>query len=348
MSATPAFEYTHTVGCYALGEFGFSNPVDVALDRDGILYVVSRGNLDFEENRSTKRVTVCNVGGEFLGEFATGGTGDGDIMWPASIAVDGDGNVYISDEALDRISVFSKDGEFMAKWGTRGSGDGEFGRPSGIAFDGEGNLLVADGLNSRIQRWTREGRFLGSWGNEGTGDGEFNMPWGISVDSEGNVYVADWRNDRVQKLDPEGKHLATFGSPGHGDGGFHRPAGVAVDRDGNVYVADWGNERVQVLGPGGDFIAKLRGQSVYSKWAQNWFLSNQDLLDERDRSDLHPPVHATPWGSFLRDESANVESLLWGPTAVKVGADGSLFIVDSLRHRIQVYERQGVRSAASE
>ena len=80
---------------------------------------------------------------------------------------------------------------------------------------------------------------------------------------------------------------------------------------------------------------------MYSKWAQNWFLSNQDLLDERDRPDLHPP------GSFMRDESANVESLLWGPTAVKVGANGSLFIVDSLRHRVQVYERQGVRSEAS-
>ena len=121
MSTTSAFEYDRTVGCYALGEFGFTNPVDMALDRDGILYVVSRGNLDFEDNRSTKRVTVCNVAGELLREFATGGTGDGDIMWPSSIAVDIDANVYISDEALNRISVFSKGGKFLAKWGTRGS-----------------------------------------------------------------------------------------------------------------------------------------------------------------------------------------------------------------------------------
>ena len=359
MSTTSAFEYTRTVGCYALGLFGFTNPVDMALDRDVNLYVVSRGNLDFEDTRSTKRVTVCNVAGELLREFATGGTGDGDIMWPSCIAVNLDANVYISDEALNRISVFSKEGEFLAKWGTRGSGDGEFDRPAGIAFDGDGNLLVVDGLNSRVQRWTADGRFLGSWGKRGTGDGEFNMPWGIAVDSEDNVYVADWRNDRVQKLDPEGRHLATFGSSGgasggssggssgHGDGELHRPAGVAVDQDGDVYVADWGNERVQVYDSGGDFVAKIRGQSGYSKWAQDWFISNQDLLEERDNANLQPPVQANPWGSFVRDESANVESLLWGPTAVKLDAEGRLFIVDSLRHRIQVYERQGVRPTVS-
>ena len=319
----------------------------MALDRDVTLYVVSRGNLDFEDTRSTKRVTVCNIAGELLGEFATGGTGNGDIMWPASIALDIDANVYISDEALNRISVFSKEGEFLATWGNRGSGNGEFDRPAGICFDGDGNLLVVDGLNSRIQRWTGDGRFLQSWGKRGTGDGEFNMPWGITVDSENNVYVADWRNDRVQKLDPDGRHLATFGSSGHGDGELHRPAGVAVDRDGHVYVADWGNERVQVFGSGGDFIAEIRGQSGYSNWAQDWFISNQDLLEERDNANLHPPVQSTPWGSLVRDESANVEGLLWGPTAVKVDTDGRLFIVDSLRHRIQVYERQGVQPTAS-
>ena len=339
MTITAAFQYTHTVGCYAIRGFGFTNPVDVAVAGDGLLYVVSRGNLDFEGNRSTKRVTVCNVAGEFLGEFSTGGAGHGEIMWPACIAVDSEGNLYVSDEALSRITVFGKEGEFLASWGTRGSGDGEFDHPSGIAFDNDGNLLVADGLNGRIQRWTTGGKYLGSWGNKGAAEGEFNMPWGVTVDHEGNVYVADWRNDRVQKLDSAGRHLATFGSSGHGDGELHRPAGVAVDRDGNVYVADWGNERVQVLSPAGGFIAKLRGESGYSKWAQEWFLSNEDILEERDNADLEPQVESTPWGDFVRDESANVESRLWGPTAVKLDADGRVFIVDSLRHRLQVYER---------
>ena len=41
-------------------------------------------------------------------------------MWPSSIAVDQDENLYISDEALQRITILDKRGEFLAKWGTKG------------------------------------------------------------------------------------------------------------------------------------------------------------------------------------------------------------------------------------
>ena len=121
-------------------------------------------------------------------------------MWPAGIALDSDGNVYVSDEALNRVSVFSGKGEFVHCWGREGSGEDEFNRPAGIAFDAEDNLLVADGLNCRVQRYTRDGRRLGGWGRPGDADGEMNVPWGITVDRAGNVYVSDWRNDRIQKF----------------------------------------------------------------------------------------------------------------------------------------------------
>ena len=38
-----------------------------------------------------------------------------------------------------------------------------------------------------------------------------------------------------------------------------------------------------------------------------------------------------------REESANVEKLFWGPTAVKLDGQGRIYIVDSLRQRLQVY-----------
>ena len=41
-------------------------------------------------------------------------------MWPSSIAVDQDENLYISDEALQRITILDKRGQFLAKWGTKG------------------------------------------------------------------------------------------------------------------------------------------------------------------------------------------------------------------------------------
>ena len=340
MSSPTEYRYSHTIGFYSnSGGRGFNSPVDVALGRDEVLYVLNRGDYDYEERFPSKTVTICNVAEDFLGQFGSGGTGDGELMWPASIAIDRDENLYISDEALHRISIFSKDGRFQGRWGVKGEWDGEFNRPAGMAFDGNDDLLVVDGLNHRIQKYTKSGRFLGGWGSRGTGDGEFNMPWGIAVDLHGDVYVSDWRNDRVQKFDPDGRHLASWGTSGQGDGEFHRPAGVAVDLEGNIYIADWGNERVQVLAPDGSFLAKLRGESGVSRWGNDYFISNQDELEEREQADLEPELELPATGYF-REESANIEKLFWGPTSVRVDTQGRLFVVESCRYRIQIYQKK--------
>ena len=339
MTTTASYCYSHTVGLYTQRGRGFSNPVDVALGKDETLYVISRASVDAGDMGAYKRVTVCTVDGDYLGEFSSGGTGDGQIMWPAAIAIDRKENIYVSDEALHRISIFDKERRFVGKWGVKGQGDGEFNRPAGIAMDPEDNLLVVDGLNHRIQRYTKDGRFLGGWGTPGNAAGEFNTPWGITVDQGGDVYVADWRNDRIQKFDPDGRHLATWGTSGQEDGEFRRPAGVAVDQKGNIYVADWGNERVQVLGPDGSFRAKFRGESGLSTWAMEYFVANQDELEIRKKANLEPDLDLLP-SEYPREESASIEKLFWGPTSVKVDGVGRIYVVDSCRHRIQIYRRE--------
>jgi DNA-binding beta-propeller fold protein YncE len=325
------------VGCYALRGPGFLNPVDMAFGRGGIIYVASRGHSEGYEDLFQKRITLCNVAGDYLGNFATGGTADGDLMWPSAIAIDSEDNLYVADELLQRISVLDSKGRFLAKWGVKGTGEGEFDRPAGLAFDNEQNLLVVDGLNNRVQRYTKDGRYLGGWGKQGQGNGQFDIPWGISVDHLGNAYVADWRNDRIQKFDPDGKHLATWGSSGHGDGQFNRPSGVAVDREGYVYVADRANERVQVLDQRGRFVAKFRGQSGFSKWAQNWFnIANQDLKAHWDAANLEPQLDPA-YSDQLKYESGSIIKLFWGPTAVRIDARGNICVLETSRHRIQVY-----------
>jgi DNA-binding beta-propeller fold protein YncE len=338
------YRYSQTIGFYAQVGRGFNNPVDVALGRDGVLYVLNRAGSDIEVRMIYKRVTMCTLLEEYLGQFGTGGSADGQFMWPAAIAIDADERVYISDEALHRISIFDKHGHFLGRWGTRGRGAGEFDRPAGIAFDAEQHLLVVDGRNHRVQRYTRDGDFLGQWGAAGQGPGEFNLPWGIAVDGVGDIYVADWRNDRVQKFDAGGKFLTSYGTSGRGDGEFRRPAGVAVDAEGYIYVADWGNERVQVLGPDGSFVAKFRGASGLSKWGGDYFIANQDELEERRKANLEPQITPSP-SDDLRHESASIEKFFWGPTAVKVDDQGRIYVVDSCRHRIQVYRRADDRDS---
>ena len=331
-------QYSHTVGFMSLqGGRGFANPVDLAFDSDGVMYVPSRGGNDAFDDHVSKRVTKCTVDEEYLGQFSYGGKEDGQIMWPSSIAIDSQGRAYVSDEALNRISVFDKDGTFLYKWGQRGSGEGEFDRPAGIMFDANGSLLVTDSLNHRVQRYTPEGRFLSQWGSAGDGDGEFNMPWGLASDSAGNVYVADWRNDRIQKFSADGEFLKAWAGSDADDGAFNRPSGLAVDADGVLYVADWGNERVQVMTQDGECLANLRGESGLSKWAHEYFTTNMDELEEREKANLEPELEYPP-GDHLRQESAMVEKLFWGPTTVKIDAQGRVFVVDTARARVQVYE----------
>jgi len=337
MGSQPSYRYSHSMGFYAQVGRGFNNPVDVTTGRNGVLYVLNRAGADVEVRMPYKRVTMCTVDEEFLGTFATGGTGHGELMWPASIASDGEGNVYVSDEALHRITIFDGDGQPLSHWGVKGTGEGEFDRPAGIAFDGDENLLVVDGRNNRVQRYTKDGRYLGAWGRGGSGDGEFNTPWGIAVDRDGDVYVADWRNDRIQRFDADGNYLATLGGPGRDDGQLNRPAGVAVDDEGYIYVADWGNERMQVFAPDGGFVSKLRGEGEPSKWSDEYFVANQDELEERQKADLEP---ALPPDVELRDESASIEKLFWGPASVKVNSQGRVFVVETCRHRIQVYTKE--------
>jgi len=332
------YHYSYTIGFYAQNGRGFNNPVDVALGRDGVLYVLNRAGSDVELRMLYKRVTMCTLDEDYLGEFSNGGTEDGQLMWPAAIAIDAAGNVYISDEALHRISIFDAQGRFLGKWGVRGSGVGMFDRPAGLVFDQDQHLLVVDGLNNRIQRYTKDGRFLGQWGKGGHGPGELNLPWGIAVDRAGAVYVADWRNDRIQKFDAQGGFLASYGISGRGDGEFSRPSGVAVDGEGNIYVADWGNERVQVLSPDGGFLATYRGESGLSKWGESYFIANQDELEERRKANLEPELSLSPTDD-LREESASIEKFFWGPISVKVDDQGRLYVVESCRHRIQVYRK---------
>jgi hypothetical protein len=128
------FSYSHSVGRNEFAGTGFRNPMDLALAANDVAYVVNRS---YENRPDGVHMTVCTLNEEYIREFGSHGEGDGEFVWPTSIALDGQGNVYISDEWLNRISVFDKDGKFLGKWGKPGSGDGELNRPSGLAIRGE-------------------------------------------------------------------------------------------------------------------------------------------------------------------------------------------------------------------
>ena len=181
---------------------------------------------------------------------------------------------------------------------------------------------------------TKDGTYISQWGSFGDGDGEFNLPWGITQDSDANVFIADWRNDRIQKFTPDGEFVAKYGAPGTGDGQLHRPSDVAVDSEGNLWVADWGNQRLQVLDPEGNFIAKARGEAHLGVWAQEYITAQKD--EDRARSTYVPVFEVDT--DDINEESARIEPYFWDPVAVAVDDEGCGYVLETGRHRFQIYE----------
>ena len=317
VAAGRVFDYSYCIGMYGMSGQGFWSPQDFALAGD-TMYVLSRGAEELGQRVS--RVTLDH---EFLGQFGAFGRGDGQFVWPRSIALDDDGNVYASDDFLNRVSIFDREGTFVSCWGEGGGDKGQLNGPCGMAFDADGNILVVDSANNRVQRFTSDGKFLDKFGHRGKGEGEFNLPWGICLDDASNVYVADWKNNRVQKFDTDGNHLLSFeASPTSGVGDLNGPTGVAVDSEGDVYVTDWGNHRLQVYAPDGRFIATLVGDAQQpSPWTQTYIDANPDIVKARRRVNLEPE-----W-RFRR------------PVAVRVDENDRIFVLEANRHRVQVYDK---------
>jgi DNA-binding beta-propeller fold protein YncE len=283
-------------------------PTDFALGEEGRIYTLSR----FEVGGV---IRVINWEDEDLGALGGGWT------WPAGIARDPDGRLYVSDEATHRITVLTRDNETVATWGTPGSAPGELNGPSHMAFDANGHLWVVDTRNHRLQQFTWDGEYRRSIGGFGSGPGEFNMPWGIAIDGEGYLYVGDWRNDRVQKLDAEGRPVMAIGRSGSGDGELNRPAGVAVDGDGDIYVADRGNNRVQLFDRTGRYVEQFIGDATLSTMARTYVLANQKVLRLRDMANLEPSKRFR------------------GPSAIRLDAEGHMYVADFASHRVQVYRK---------
>lgn len=196
--------------------------------------------------------------------FGSQGAGPGQFGNLNSIALDGNGNIFVVSGSTapdnDNLQKFDSQGRLLwmagGPGGLFGVANGRFMYPEWLCVDPLGNVFVTDGQLDRVVKFDNNGRFINQFGWPGSDNGQFSLPTGIAADSRGNLFVAD-DTMFVQKFDPMENFLLLFGGAGNGEGEFQFPAGMAMDSQDNLYVVDQNNHRVEKFDGNGDYLSQF-------------------------------------------------------------------------------------------
>jgi DNA-binding beta-propeller fold protein YncE len=140
---------------------------------------------------------------KLIRRLGTGGkkhilTDPGDFSGPTGVAVDSDGNVYVTDTMNYRVEVFDADGNFISWFGKHCDGPGCFAHPKGIAVDSDNHIWVADPMLDMLQVYDKQGELLAFVGGHGHGPGQFEALTGVFVDKQNRVFTSEQYPGRVQ------------------------------------------------------------------------------------------------------------------------------------------------------
>jgi len=172
-------------------------PGGIAIDTaNRFLYVVDTGNDVVDVFDADNFKLLRRIGKPSTKHDATD---PGLFSLPTNVALDADGNVYVTDTLNNRVEIFDADGNFISMFGKSGDGPGAMARPKGIAVDQDGHIWVVDAMQQRVQVFNKEGRLLIYFGGLGGYPGQFQDPWGIAIDNKSNrVVTSEQYQGRVQ------------------------------------------------------------------------------------------------------------------------------------------------------
>ena len=306
-------------------------PGAMAFGGNGVVYVVER-----LYHRVRKIDLVRGVITTVAGNGQEGFAGDGGqavaatLSFPAGVAVDPSGDLYIADTGNNRIrEVAARTGIIttVAGNGVRGFG-GDNGparsavlnRPDGIAADSSGNVFITDSGNHRVRKIDETNDVITTVAGNGSPgfSGDFGPATsaslnltsaqvrGLAVDSQGNLFISDTGNDRIRVVTPSGTILTYVGAgastPFGISGTLTSPTGIAIDSAGRLFIADTGNQAVKQVGSAFRQLLTVAGNGT---------------------------------AGFSGDSAPAITAQLNFPGGVAVDSSGNLLISDQFNYRIR-------------
>ncbi len=319
-----------------LGDYQKATSVVLTLV-DGIA-VNSNGEI-FISHRSKNRIRKIDEKGiitTYAGNGDAGFSGDGGpareaaLNFPAGLAFDSKGDLYIADRNNHRVRKIDSRGIISTVAGTgtpdMGGDDGpaleaHLNYPSDVAVDPDGNLFISDRSNNRIRKVDPEGIIstIAGLGLPGYGgdfgpalDAFLKYPFGIALGNEGDLYIADRGNNRIRKIDSRGIITTLAGDSLHSFSGDYGPSNqsslayptdVVVDPTGNVFIADRNNNRVRKV----------------------------------DNLGIITTVMGTGKADYNGDNEIGSETNLHLPFAIALDGKGNLLVVDRSHFRVRKF-----------
>jgi hypothetical protein len=231
-------------------------------------------------------------------EFGSEGIGAGQFKDARSIAIDGEGRIYVGEYSGGRVQVFDSQGQFLTQWmadtnaallnlaadrkgnvyvvhpssiyryeGATGRLLGEVPKPSSNPYESyydvfvalDGSLFAVGGHHNIFRIGPDGESRLVVNVREKTGEGVSLRK--VAVDGTGHIYALDSKDDVIMKFAPDGRFINRFGGRGNLPGQLRGPHAIAVDGQGRVYVSDFGRA-VEVFDGGGRYIGTFGGTEI--------------------------------------------------------------------------------------
>lgn len=195
------------------GSAKFAQPLDVAVDAIGNIYVAD--NTNHRIRKISPAGAVSTLAGSGTAGYADGTGTAAMFRNPSGLTLDNAGNIIVADRINNLVRKVTPDGVVTTVAGTTtaGTSDGPassatFNNPYGVVVGPDENIYVADLTSALIRKITPDGAVTTIAGSgSGFADGlsntaKFNQPTDLTIDGDGNIIVADLTNRRVRIIKP--------------------------------------------------------------------------------------------------------------------------------------------------
>ncbi|HYN74474.1 MAG TPA: hypothetical protein VER06_00640 [Candidatus Methanoperedens sp.] len=221
-----------------------SAPVDVALGRDGKVYVAN-GFLASVDGPTAKEFEVLAPKGMLFGKEK--------ISYLSGVSIGPSGELVLADRASNLV-IIAKDREIVSKFKLKERpGDRGTPMPFKALLRKDGNLVVSDQQNGRVAVYSVKGEELSVLMDQDGKELKLNSPNFLAMDESENIFVVDAGANQLRIFDPNLKQKKIVGETGNVAGTFSRISGVAYS-GGKIYVADQITTAIQVFDETGTFL----------------------------------------------------------------------------------------------